>query len=335
MRRTLKKNLRKRRSRGGGWSTGPGIISAGNLENIQYAGPGKDCTGNAMSHRPGWMSDPSFKGLPGMAGGKRRSRRTRGGTIPGVASFEGSITNPNVGPVSGSLTPKPAYFPNTTGAAGTVGQPEVVASWPGAPIPVQRGGRYGFFPGMGPLNPMNGVGVSPPFFARIPCEIGTTNPLNMNPNGIQTLTTAPTMPPVMRGGSAMSPAPYSGSSGSSAANFPTIQVGQADSMRYYAPTAGYRNDFETMRAPSAVPGLTIQTPYDARAFNQACIKTGGSRRSKRSRGGAMPVAGTAAEYSKVTMNEIGKRSDFDGSNGGLPVRFGGSRKNRRRNKNRK
>jgi hypothetical protein len=114
-------------------------------------------------------------------------------------------------------------------------------------------------------------------------------------------------------------------------------------MRYYAPTAGYRNDFQTFRAPSAVPGLTIQTPYDARAFNQACIKTGGSRRkhwTKRSHrrshhhrsrrnGGALPVAGTAADYSKVTMNEVGNRAAFDGTKGGLPVKFGGSRKNRR------
>lgn len=332
MRRTLKKNLRRKRSRGGGWSTGPGVINAGNLEYIQYAGPGKDCTGNAMSHRPGWISDPSFKGLPGMAGGKRRSRRTRGGTIPGVASESFPVTNPNMGPVSGSLTPKPAYFPDPTGAGGTVGKPEVLASWPGVPSP-QRGGRYGFFPGMGPLNPSNGVGVSPPFFGRIACEAGTTNPLNLNPNGIQTLTTAPSMPPVMRGGSAMSPAPYSGASNPSAANFPTVQVGQADSMRYYVPTAGYRNDFETMRAPSAVGGLTIQTPYDARAFNQACIKTGGSRRNKRrNRGGAMPVAATAAEYSRVTMDHIGNRGDFDGSKGGLPVKFGGSRKNRKKNR---
>jgi hypothetical protein len=90
-------------------------------------------------------------------------------------------------------------------------------------------------------------------------------------------------------------------------------------MRYYAPTAGYRNDFIQFPAGGAVPGLTIQTPYDARAFNQACIKTGG--------GG--PVAYDAGAFSPVTMKEVGSRMDFDGTKGGLPVKFGGRRTKRR------
>ena len=335
MRRTQKnkKNLRKRRSRGGGWSEGPGAVSAGYLEHNAYTGPGKDCAG--VVERPGWIANPSAAmGLPGMRGGKRgrRSRRHhRGGTMPGVARYDPSDV----------IIPKPGHFPNPTGSGGTVAQPTM--SMPGVPVP-QKGGRYGMFPGMGPLNPNNGVGVSPAPFGRIACESGIPNQLNLNPNGIQTMTTAPLAPPVMRGGAmTMAPAPFSGASGPSAANFPTVQVGAPDSMRYYAPTAGYRNDFETMRAPSAVPGLTIQTPYDAKAFNQACIKTGGSRRKHKSpftkrsrhhRGGAMPVAGTAADYSKVTMEEIGNRSAFDGTKGGLPVKFGGSRKNRKSRKNR-
>jgi hypothetical protein len=102
-------------------------------------------------------------------------------------------------------------------------------------------------------------------------------------------------------------------------------------MRYYAPTAGYRNDFMTFRAPSAVPGLTIQTPYAAGAFNQACIKTGGSRKNKK-RGGALPVALDAGKFTPVTMSEIWTRKDFDGSNNLLPVKFGGKRKTRRGNK---
>ena len=130
-----------------------------------------------------------------------------------------------------------------------------------------------------------------------------------------------------------------GSSGFSSANFPVVRVGDADSMRYYAPTAGYRNDFMTFRAPSAVPGLTIQTPYDARAFNQACIKTGGKRKThrkhrKHSRGGAAghslgqtghPVAEDAGEFSKITLSEVQNRYDFDGSQQGLPCKFGGKR----------
>jgi hypothetical protein len=152
----------------------------------------------------------------------------------------------------------------------------------------------------------------------------------------------------MQGGAELMGAPTSvGSSGFSAANFPVVRVGDADSMRYYAPTAGYRNDFMTFRAPSAVPGLTIQTPYDARAFNQACIKTGGGKRRKHHtrrkrstrrthmrKGGAAghsigetgnPVAEDAGEFSNITLKEVQNRFDFDGSHQGLPVKFGGKR----------
>jgi hypothetical protein len=145
----------------------------------------------------------------------------------------------------------------------------------------------------------------------------------------------------MQGGAELMGAPTSvGSSGFSSANFPVVRVGDADSMRYYAPTAGYRNDFMTFRAPSAVPGLTIQTPYDARAFNQACIKTGGGKRRKHHtrrkrthrRGGAAghsigqtghPIAEDAGEFSKITIDQVQDRFDFDGSHQGLPVKFGG------------
>jgi len=99
-------------------------------------------------------------------------------------------------------------------------------------------------------------------------------------------------------------------------------VGDADSMRYYAPTAGYRNDFMTFRAPSPVPGLTIQTPYDARAFNQACIKTGGGRRKKRTtrrRGGSHPVAEDAGMVTKLQLDQVQDRYDFDFTHKGLPV----------------
>jgi hypothetical protein len=177
---------------------------------------------------------------------------------------------------------------------------------------------------MGPLNPVNGVGTTPGPFGRIPCETGTYNPLNPNPGDIQRLSTAPLTPPFVSGRLAGGGLPAGTSYAASAANFPTVQVGQADSMRYYAPTAGYRNDFMTFPAPSAVPGLTIQTPYDAKAFNQACIKTGGSRRTRR-RGGAMPVALDAGKFTPVTMGEIWTRKDFDGTSQGLPVKFGGKR----------
>ena len=326
-------------------------MAPGNLVHHPYTGPGKDCTGDPLSMgRPGYISSYNPYGLPGLKGGRRfRGKRLRGGaSMP----FAASVTNPNTGPVSGSVTPKPDYFPDTTGVGGTVAQPQVaqpqvVPSWPGAPLPAtlmtkgpelpQQGGRYGFFPELGPLNPLNGVGVYPAPFGRIPCEAGTTNPLNLNPHGIQSLTTTPSMPPYVRGGRRSRRRRSRGGSNLalSAANFPVVRVGDSDSMRYYAPTAGYRNDFTTFQAPSPVPGLTIQTPYDARAFNQACIKTGGARtvkkakkqkNSKKVKGGACPVAYNAGEVSPLKMGELMNRSDFDGSKGGLPVKFGGSRR---------
>jgi hypothetical protein len=74
--------------------------------------------------------------------------------------------------------------------------------------------------------------------------------------------------------------------------------------------------------------MTIQTPYPAGAFNQACIKTGGGKKNK-NKGGAMPVALNAGEFNKVTMPEIWTRYDFDGTNKLLPCKFGGKRRTRR------
>ena len=340
--RTLKLKRRKSVRRGGGWGDLPKgsfnqvAVSPGYPVHFAYTGPGKDCTGNPMSERPGFISSYSAKGLPGLSGGGKRRKRRGGAAMPPAASHSfgsevGPITNPNLPPVSGSVTPKPGDFPNPTGTGGTVAQPAVVMSMPGVPTPPgaaqmpivkmsqgggrrrrrmtkKRGGRYGFFPGMGPLGGENGIGTSPAPFGRIACETGTYNPLNPNPGDIQRLSTAPLTPPIvssrMMGG---------------ASNFPQVTVGAADSMRYYAPTAGYRNDFIQFPAGGAVPGLTIQTPYDARAFNQACIKTGG--------GG--PVAYHAGAYSPVKMSEIDTRAAFDGTMGGLPVKFGGRRTKRR------
>lgn len=349
-RRSLRRT--KRRTNGGGYETGPGMVSPGNIVYNQYTGVGKDCIGNPHSIRPGYIADYNSKGLPGWTGGgkRRRDRKRRGG------ASEGPITNPNMLPVAGSVQQLPATFPNPTGSGGTVAQPNIVMSMPGVPTPPgaaqmpivkldsaasapQKGGRYGFFPEMGPLNPSNGVGVSPAPFGRIPCEVGTFNPLNPDPNNIQKMSTAPLTPPFVSGRLAGGGLPAGTGLAASAANFPTVQVGQADSMRYYAPTAGYRNDFMTFRAPSPVPGLTIQTPYDAKAFNQACIKTGGSRKNRKNRrGGALPVAFDAGTFTPVKLDEIWTRKDFDGSDKLLPVKFGGkrrTRRNRRSSKNRK
>lgn len=381
-RHNLRKSRRDKRKSGGGWGDLPAgpfdkiAVNPGNQVHFPFTGPGKDCTGNPHSIRPGYIMDYSPKGLPGFSGGKRRNknRRTHGGmAMPAAAStsfgsdLPGPVPNPNLPPVSGGVTPKPGDFPNPTGTGGTVANPNnlpVVMSMPGVPVngeplmqkmpiaelsqsadaanlaaPKQAGGRYGFFPSMGPLNPVNGVGVAPAPFGRIPCEVGTYNPLNPNPDNIQRLSTAPLTPPFVTGRLAGGGLPAGTSYAASSANFPTVQVGQADSMRYYAPTAGYRNDFMTFQAPSAVPGLTIQTPYDARAFNQACIKTGGSYKNKnkknKNKGGALPVALNAGTFTPVTMDELWTRKDFDGTNQGLPVKFGGKRRTHRVLKNKR
>jgi hypothetical protein len=360
--KSLRRRSRRRVStkRGGGWGDLPQgsfskiAVSPGNQVHFPFTGPGKDCTGNPQSIRPGYISDYTSKGLPGLSGGKRRNKKRGGAAMPIAASISfgdkvtGPVTNPNLPPVSGSVTPKPGDFPDTTGVGGTVAHPvnQVGMSYPGVPVPPgaaqmpkipmegskQTGGRYGFFPAMGPLNPINGVGTTPAPFGRIPCEVGTFNPLNPNPNNIQRLSTAPLSPPfvsgVLAGGGSI---PAGTSYAASSSNFPTVQVGQSDSMRYYAPTAGYRNDMITFRAPSPVPGLTIQTPYDAKAFNQACIKTGGGKK----RGGALPVALDAGKFTPVKMNEIWTRADFDGTKGLLPVKFGGKRRSRRVLKNKR
>lgn len=124
---------------------------------------------------------------------------------------------------------------------------------PMAPQPAvqkQAGGRYESNPGA-LLN--NGSDIGMAFRSAthsIGCERGSVNSLNM------------------RGGSQ---------------GVPVVHAGAADSMSINMPTAGYGHQFEIYKAPNAVGGLMINTPYDARAFNQACVKTGGSRRRRASK----------------------------------------------------
>ena len=49
----------------------------------------------------------------------------------------------------------------------------------------------------------------------------------------------------------------------------------------------------------------------------------------------MPVALNAGTFTQVTMGELGTRRDFDGTNKGLPVKFGGNRRTRRVFKNKR
>lgn len=118
----------------------------------------------------------------------------------------------------------------------------------------QRGGRYSFdlSQQITPGAPWAG-GI--PQAVRIPCEGSIPNPLNPGPH------TPSTQPPIQSGG-----------------------VGGVDSAFYYAPTAGYSNTASTWVGSTGAPSL-IQTPYEARAYNPACLKTagGGRHTARRSR----------------------------------------------------
>lgn len=107
----------------------------------------------------------------------------------------------------------------------------------------QRGGRYSFDLSS-PVAGGTPWGTGIPPVMRIPCEGSVANPLN---NGR------------MSGG---------GAPGSA-------------SPSYFAPTAGYSNGASTWVGSTGAPSM-VQTPYDARAMNPACLKTGGGRRRSRS-----------------------------------------------------
>jgi hypothetical protein len=169
-----------------------------------------------------------------------------------------------------------------------------------------QGGRYEVIPGA--YLPANAIGASSPgFVASLPCEASRT-PVPPMQGGKRRK---------MQGGLQGAPFESSGSS----MNFPQVHVGAADSMRYEAPNAGYANDFTTFRT-GAVPGFTVQTPYNASSMNQACLKTGGSHQMH-------GVAENAAPVTPLQLSQVGNRSDFDNTKGGLPVKFGGSRKHRK------
>jgi hypothetical protein len=125
----------------------------------------------------------------------------------------------------------------------------------------QRGGRYGFDlsdPIPGAAAPWAG-GI--PTVQRIACEGSTPNPLNPGPH---TPSTAP-------------PAP----SGNSFLKMSGGGLG-TDNLAYYAPTAGYANAPSRWVDSVGAPVL-LQKPFDAQAWNPACVKTGGSRRNRKSR----------------------------------------------------
>lgn len=260
--RKHKSTRRHRKTRGGGWTDKLPMLYPGGLTHAQYTGPGKDCAGVPM--RTGTITDYSYvnKGLPGVSvgGGKRTRRRIHRGGATQLGSGGPVLMGGRAGGVL------------TTGATQELSQM--------APAPVMKGGRYGFFPGDGPLNQNNGVGITPAPFYRVACEGGIPNPLNPD-MALQEATTAVSSAGI-KGWTQMAPAMKGGKRGKRRGARKTarktrkmrggVYVGQVDAMRYYAPTAGYDN-LPMNPAVRNNPGILMQVGYPARQFNQACMNT--------------------------------------------------------------
>ena len=197
----------------------------------------------------------------------------------------------------GGTSLQPAYVENYSVSA--PGVPPATAT----AVPAQKGGRYEVSPGFYNSAAIGASSYAP--ISHIPCEASRT--------------AVPT-----RGGSRRHRKTRGG-----------VNMGEVGSMAYNAPTAGYRNDFQAFPSGGAVPGLTLQVPYDARSSNPACGTTGGSRRrhsKRRVRFNGGSLADNAAPVTVLSLDQVQTRGAFDGSSKGLPVKFGGSRRKRRGSK---
>ena len=137
----------------------------------------------------------------------------------------------------------------------------------------QSGGRYGF--DMTSMPTPNGAALSQggyPEVVKIGCQANLQNPFNPThtaPN--------PTPGAVSSASLGESIARAFGQSGGYS------PLGQAAvSEAYVAPTAGYDNKPSTWTDSVGAP-VQLQIPYNARMMNPACLKTGGSRKRRRSR----------------------------------------------------
>ena len=198
------------------------------------------------------------------------SRKTRGGGwgFTGAASIPGQVNNPLVySGIGDCRATQPPSFISTSQYGRYTGLPGMS----GGRRRKQKGGRYGFnMTDMGSVAP-NGsawwAGTYPPV-QRLACEGSTPSPLNPGPH------TPSTQPAVQRGGGPLS-------------------LG-GDNLAFYSPTAGYSQGVSTFKDSVGAP-VQIQTPYDARSMNSACLTTGappaltgalqkGGRRSRTRRG---------------------------------------------------
>ena len=249
-------------------------IYPGQQVHQQYGGPGKDCPVMDGS-RPGLLNGIGSlnTGVPGNFSGGG-TQLGSGGPVVGVSVQNGSVNaDPNAFQPARELAPTPPLYHG--GRRLSKKQLKKLRKQQ-----KQQGGRWGAFPDLGPLNQSNGVGVIGSPFLRVGCEAGTTDALNANPNGIQSATTAVTVSPpgwtpfAMKGGKRRGRSQKKRSRGQTggASLAGGVSVGEMDSMRYYAPTAGYSN-WPMTPAVGNNPGVLMQTGYPAGHFNQACIST--------------------------------------------------------------
>jgi hypothetical protein len=305
-RRSHKRRSHKRRShkqqKGGGYTE---VLSAtaiypGQQVHQQYTGPGYDSPPVPM--RPGTMTDIGSLRNPGGLPGLSPPGRMLGGANqlgsggPVILDKYPGTLNPfdSPQPIEGSLVAlgnDPARLLAAKPALYHGGKRQQKKKQQ------QSGGRWGAVPEMGPLNQSNGVGTIGAPFARVGCETGTYNRLNPDPNGIQTMSTAPGTVPGWTGFTDMMGRVAAGfgmkggkrSTGKRSKKgrmcFTKRQqqqqqqqqsggrfVGDVASMAYYAPTAGYGN-YPMSPVPVNNPGVLMQVGYPARHLNEACIKT--------------------------------------------------------------
>jgi hypothetical protein len=181
---------------------------------------------------------------------RKLNRKIRGGGwgFTGAASIPGQVNNPLVySGIGDCRATQPPSFISTSQYGRYTGLPGMS----GGRRRKQKGGRYGFnMTDMASVAP-NGsawwAGTYPPV-QRLACEGSTPNPMNPGPH------TPSTQPRIQGGGGPLS-------------------LG-GDNLAYYSPTAGYSQGVSTFKDSVGAP-VQIQTPYDARSMNSACLTTGG------------------------------------------------------------
>ena len=211
---------------------------------------------------------------------RRGSRRQAGGGLGQSYGFTGAPVIPGGGVDTGvAWTPqsscmaaeRPGMAPMPTSGLGLPG----LGGGGRRKRKSQRGGRYGFTGEPAPTSGTPFLGGYAPI-SHVPCEGARANPMNPTQLGGAAAFDVITPPPnsmqaqLDQKGGAQAPLGYG-------------FVGDAvDNRAYYAPTAGYSNAPSTWVGSTGSPSM-LQQPYEARAMNPACVKTGGGSRKRSSR----------------------------------------------------